>query len=112
MNIYKFTLEKDYVNTYSRLKGITFYCEWGSIVDGVLTIKKNYSWDGITLAFDSQETYYASLVHDFLYQFRCTRKYVADLVFYTQLNEDNFPFAKEYYLAVAVFGAPFYYNVF
>lgn len=109
MNIYKFTLKEDYVTYYKRLKGVNFSCEWGSIVDGTITIKTNYSWDGITLAFDSMETYYASLAHDFLYQFKPVKKYVSDLIFYTQLNIDSFPFAFLYYLAVTVLGCPFYY---
>ena len=35
---------------------------------GLLTIKVNYSWNGMTMYPDSKETMFPSLVHDALYQ--------------------------------------------
>ena len=37
-------------------------------VDGVLTVRKNYTWDGASgPSFDSKSTFSASLIHDALY---------------------------------------------
>ena len=102
---------------------------------GRITIRKNYSWDGCTPKFSildlfifgtpdgirtgrehKPKTYYASLVHDALYQFIpemedktiITRKN-ADDFFYRMLKERDFALRGLYWLAVRALGEPFMY---
>ncbi len=97
--------------------------------DGMIIVKKGYAWDGCTPKFclldisfgipdgvvDSRtgkpKTYYASLVHDALYQFLpdglpLVRKQ-ADNCFLKLMNETGFFFRYIYYAAVRIFGGLF-----
>ena len=97
--------------------------------DGMITVKKGYSWDGCTpkiCFFDiligtpdgvvhrvsgKPKTYYASLVHDALYQFlpeipgiaHLTRR-DADDFFFRIMEEYEFAPRWIYWLAVRMFG--------
>ena len=130
--VWKFVLQEDYTKTFEILKGRNCEFNWLRIVDGEITVKgsyKNgYAWDGCTPKlnlfhitwgnFDGQlnrfskgnykpYTYYASMVHDVLYQYkRCapiTRK-EADLIFYHLLKEAGFMWAPVFYAGVRLFG--------
>lgn len=94
--------------------------------DGIITVVKGYAWDGATpktCAFDlvlgtpdgvvflgtgKPKTYYASLVHDALYQFLpkdppLTRAQ-ADHCFLLLMQEHRFSLARLYWVAVRLFG--------
>lgn len=77
---------------------------------GILTVFEGYAWDGATLAPDYAEIYYATLVHDALYQFLpntpMSRKAIDD-IFLKMMQENNFKYAKIYYRAVRWFGGIF-----
>ena len=89
-----------------------------------------YAWDGCSPKFQlgdlifgtpdgvigingKPKTYYASMAHDILYQFRdqligkVTRK-DADAIFLEQMQKQNFLLAKLYYSAVRMFGGLFW----
>lgn len=95
---------------------------------GNITIQKNYSWDGCTPKLfkigkywvgtpdgriskrtGKPQAYYASLIHDVLYQFMksskmpFTRKEMDDF-FKVILKRDGFKFSGLYYTAVRLFG--------
>jgi hypothetical protein len=95
--------------------------------DGLLTIDAGYRWDGCTpkwaffdMVFGTPEgildnasgkskTYYASLVHDALYQlstytFSINERLIADNLFYTMLREADFKAAVLYHAVVKTFG--------
>jgi hypothetical protein len=97
--------------------------------NGKMTVNKSYAWDGCSPKIcicdvlfgtpdgvvDSRtrkpKTYYASLVHDALYQFLpdgvpLTRKQ-ADGCFLRLMNETGFAPRHLYYLAVRIFGGLF-----
>lgn len=97
--------------------------------NGKITVNKGYAWDGCSPkvcifdvllgtpdgAVDSRtrkpKTYYASLVHDALYQFLpdgvpLTRKQ-ADGCFLRLMNETEFAPRRLYHLAVRIFGGLF-----
>ena len=105
---YKFTLEKPKDFFIKELKGVYFRNKWCSINDGYLIINRGYSWNGCTMATDTDRTYVASLIHDLLYQFTIVDKELADFVFFKELLNNKFKFAKLYYLGVVLFGEKFY----
>ena len=95
-------------------------------IDGVITVIKGYAWDGCTpktCAFDlvlgtpdgvvflgtgKPKTYYASLIHDALYQFLpedppLTRAQ-ADRCFLSLMEEHKFALRHVYWIAVRLFG--------
>lgn len=94
--------------------------------NGDLRIPAGYAWDGCTpkyALFDillgtpdgapnhrtqQPKTYYASLVHDVLYQFMeinpVVPKRVADRIFLELLTRDEFASRRLYYWAVVLFG--------
>jgi len=97
--------------------------------NGEIKVLKDYAWDGCTPKFclldlvfgvpdgvvhkrtKRPKTYYASLVHDALYQFMdddlpLSRK-EADLCFLRLMQESEFALSKLYYLAVRCFGGIF-----
>lgn len=103
--------------------------------DGLITISRGYAWDGCsptccfldlgylgtpdgTVSSESKEpkTYYASLVHDALYQFLdhpdmpFTRQ-VADTLFYDVLGESGFKLRIIYFCVVRMVGG-FYRRLF
>ena len=131
--IWKFVHHEDYTYTTNLLQNRTCDFKWLSISDnGTITVKgsyKNgYAWDGCTpkwnllhitwgsfdgklKRFDKGDykpyTYYASMVHDALYQYkRCvpvTRKEV-DCLFYIMLKESGFMLSCMFYIGVRLFG--------
>lgn len=97
--------------------------------DGTMTVTAGYAWDGCTpkiCIFDllvgtpdgvvhagtrKPKTYYASLVHDALYQFvpdgLPISKHQADVCFLRLMEETGFAPRHLYYAAVVVFGGLF-----
>ena len=100
---YLFTLQKDYTRFLTDLVGVYFECEWGSIDDGMITIKKGYSWDGCTCALNTKRTYNACLVHDFLCQFEPIPIVDADRLFMYLLESDRFELSTLYFFAVYIY---------
>jgi len=139
-------LEKDFIWNCGRkfLENIEFYDKKGKLWleiknNGDIIVKKDYSWDGCTPKFNildlfiigtpdgvinirtgKPKTYYASLIHDALYQFiddermLFNRKDIDDF-FYSILKEEKFILAPIYYIIVRItagfwrkFIAPFY----
>ena len=134
--VWKFVHQKDYTYTTDILQNRVCDFKWLNINEnGTITVKgtyKNgYAWDGCTPKrnflhitwgnFDGElkrfskgdykpYTYYASMIHDVLYQYkRCapiTRKEV-DRIFYIMLKESSFMWARMFYLGVRMFGLVF-----
>ncbi|WP_257292734.1 DUF1353 domain-containing protein [Endozoicomonas sp. ONNA1] len=114
-----YVLEKDFT-IYTDLVGYSFSNPWMRLEsNGLLFIKKGYAWDGCTPKlfnfFDlfylgtpegiidnttnKPKTYYASLVHDALYQWADDNpisKTQADDLFLKMLSDCNFKMAKLY----------------
>ena len=107
MNKYKYTLPENYNYYNERLKNVYYSSDWLHISNGYITIDKGYSWNGCSYVPDFKGTYYASLVHDALYQYKVDRK-IADLVFYDLMKRDNFKLKWIYYKGVYFFGKFFY----
>ena len=125
--VYKFTETKD-VTIVTSLKGIHFDSEWLLIKpNGLVTIKGSnkggYSWDGCSPKVklfgriigtpdggslgDYPITYYASMLHDILYQYKKVLPFSrleVDQEFKTQLEKVNFKFTSVYYFFVRKFG--------
>lgn len=97
--------------------------EWCVVKDGMLTIKAGYAWNGCTPKFSvldwfligtpdgiidyrtgKQKAYYATLVHDCMYQYRIGTREQADWMFYCALKSCEFMLAGLYYWAVKTFG--------
>lgn len=122
-----YTLEDD-VNYQTSIRDIELETEWGNLdFDGLLTIKKGYSWNGCSpkievydmiigtpegIKDDSglSKTYLASLVHDWFYQYSkdvelmgVTRLDI-DSEFYHILKQVNFKSAYLYYALVRLLG--------
>lgn len=126
---YLFTLKSFFKYAHPRLKGEFYKGQWLEINrDGVLTIPAGYSWDGCTPKFKifgrvigvpdgpkdpetgQPQTYYASLVHDALYQFiglHGISRADIDLIFLDMLTAAGFKQARLYYRAVQLFGGIF-----
>jgi len=131
MGAYIYCIKEDY-RYQSSIKGREFENKWLKIdKDGTIIVKgsnyKGYAWDGCSpklkikdLYLGTMEavlnpntgkskTYYASLIHDILYQFSndiksfIARKEV-DREFYTILKRDKFAFAYIYYFVVRALG--------
>ena len=130
---WKFVSHKDFSYRTPILQNRACDFKWLRIApDGTITVKgshgKGYAWDGCTPKlnllhitwgnFDGElkrfekgdykpYTYYASMVHDVLYQYkRCapiTRK-EADLIFYDMLKDAGFMWARVFYLGVRLLG--------
>ena len=128
-HVYKYTETEDVI-FITNLKFRTFENEWLKIHEsGVIVVKgsngNGYSWDGcspkielfdliigtpdgrIELSTDKPLTYYASMLHDILYQFKeyifVTRR-EADQLFYTILKMKKFFWADVYFYVVRLFG--------
>jgi hypothetical protein len=114
---YKFTLDKEFKIFIP--VDVEFTCEWGYIRSGKLTIKKGYSWDGCSPKFKIGKRFYgtwdgvdeelkaASLVHDFLYQFKGEHgitRLTTDLIFFIDMTKINFPLKHIYYNVVRCLG--------
>jgi len=135
--VWKFVEHEDLMYQTDILKGRSCNFNWLSLTpEGMLTVKgtfhKGYAWDGCTPKFnflyitwgifDGQlikhkngkyrpYTYYASMVHDVLYQYRrcvpVTRK-EADLIFYDMLKATGFRWSWLFYAGVRGFGWVFF----
>ena len=120
-SVYRYKLEEDYSIDTPWLEDCEHpYC---SVKDGVLTIEKHYAWNGCSPCFSVLKlfyittpdgiidyrtgkpvTYYASLVHDCLCQYKLGTRKDADVLFYNMLCWAGFPLARVYYAAVRLFG--------
>lgn len=125
---YKF-VETQPISYYTNLTNREFNANWIEINhNGVITVNPNklsYAWDGCSpkfnfldltfgtpdgkLQLDTQKpiTYYASLLHDAIYQHKSvipiSRK-EADTLFYLVLKERKFFWRHIYYICVRCFG--------
>lgn len=115
MNIY--TLKEDF---YYKCPFYVadFQSDWLIIKDQIIKIPKNYSWNGCSPKFYlfkkivgtpdfSTKTYYASLVHDALYQFSSQHfltRNQSDLIFYFLCKKENFFLSKLYYSQIRLWG--------
>ncbi len=127
-----FKTEKKY-DFPTGLKGCELHSRWLKIYpDGRLCIPKDYSWDGCTFKWSildlfifgipdgivnietmKPKTYFASLVHDSLYQYypyHPFRRKELDVLFLNMMKDANFKLAFIYYLAVRAFGWVFTYK--
>ena len=128
---YIYLLTEDYTYMTS-ITGCEFENEWMKLSnDGILLIKgtneEGYAWDGCSMKFkfldiylgtpegvlnrvtQKSKTYFATLVHDVLYQFSddikaSVKRKEVDEVFYRILKRDDFKLARLYYGAVRAFG--------
>ena len=65
---YKYTLIED-VTVFVGILGTAIDTNWFTLsIDGFLTIKAGYAWDGCTGMIDTNSNMEAGLVHDCLYQ--------------------------------------------
>jgi hypothetical protein len=116
MGKYKYTLKEDYhydlgIKLQNSFVGMSEEKAYMTISPaGILTVFKDYAWDGTTMSPDFTETYYPALVHDALYQFLpktpMSRKAIDD-IFLKMMLENNFKYARIYYRAVRWFGGVF-----
>lgn len=116
MPVYRYLLEQDWSYQHDNFQGISKQHPWFTLEKGLLTVHKNYAWDGCSpkmyifgvctigtpdgaMRFGRPWTYYASLVHDVLCQFRhdlpLTKHQVVE-VFDDQLNASSFPLRHLY----------------
>jgi len=136
MSRYVFKLEKNFEYTCKNIKSVVdleFKDKKGNLwltitKSGQLKIKKDYSWDGCSIKINIFDlfwigtpdglidtktgkpiTYYASMVHDSLYQFKhnlnnpFTRKEI-DIIFLDILKEAKFKLRYIYYAIVRLVG--------
>jgi hypothetical protein len=106
--MYKYTLKEPFTATIPELRFMFFRFKFGNVQGKTLTIYNGYSWNGCTAVPDYKETYNASLLHDFLYQYKPVKRAIADRIFYNQLKADGFKAAGLYYAGVRLFGIFFY----
>ena len=97
-------LPNNFTINISDLQGINFSCESGYIIDGRILIKDSYIWDGCTFAIDTDNTYIAGLIHDFLYEYKPVSRWMADKIFYRILRDSKFELSLVYYIGVRLFG--------
>ena len=125
MGAYKFITNKN-VGFNTPILGRTFKNEWLEIKpSGVMIVSKGYAWNGCSPkwqifdlmlgtpdgAIDQQTfkpiTYFESMLHDALYQFKdsipVTRKEV-DLIFHQGLKQRKFLWSNVYFFFVRCFG--------
>ncbi|MBU0684172.1 MAG: DUF1353 domain-containing protein [Candidatus Omnitrophota bacterium] len=132
MGVYVYCTREEYKHK-SSIKNREFENEWFKLEkDGTITVKgvnqNGYAWDGcspkflkiadmyfgtpegvLNLTTGKPKTYYASMIHDILYQFSEKIKHLvkreeADREFYEILKRDGFKSAKCYYWGVKLFG--------
>jgi len=119
-----FTLETD-------CTGITFRSDWFTITEnGRMTIKKGYAWDGNSVKIDvfdlfiigtpdgvvdvqtmKPKTWYASLVHDALYQYygyHGLLRSEMDMIYLLLARKAKFAPAPLYYAVIRLLGWAFY----
>jgi len=124
-SVWIFKLENDYKRKTS-FTGHSFNADWLEIKnDGTIIIPKGYAWNGCSPKFSffdlavigtpdgiidiesmKPKTYYASMVHDALYQYysyhKITRKNI-DKLFLEMMKEKSFTLSWVYYFAVRLF---------
>lgn len=136
MAVYVYCIKENYPYK-SSITGRTFENEWLKLSsDGTILVKgtnkRGYAWDGCSpkwklkgMYFGTPEgvlndetrqsrTYYASLIHDLLYQFHEDIKGIVkrgeiDREFYNILKRDGFKMAAWYYGAVHLLGWIWWY---
>lgn len=127
-------IENNDITYQTRLRGVNFSNDWLMIKeDGEMILlgsnpdHSGYAWDGcspkfffwdiyfgtpdgvVDLVIQKPKTYYASLIHDALYQFRneykdqVSRK-VTDLIFLDEMRKSDFRLSLLYYRVVRLFG--------
>lgn len=124
MTVYLYKLEEDY-RCYFPVN-IRFKNKWCVIADNVITIKKGYAWNGcspnqnifdlgyigtpngtLDTATGKPKLYYASCVHDCLYQFKgameVTRKQADDLML-SHMKDQEFSLSYLYYVVIRALG--------
>ena len=119
-----YCLDKPYTFSHPLLNGIEFKNDWVVIRDGEMTISARYAWDGCTpryhiaglvslgvpngvLRLGKPWTYFGSLIHDVLCQFRRLIKISKQAVvqiFSDVLERDKFPLRPLYVFMVDRFG--------
>lgn len=127
MSTYIYTLKEDHDFMVFDLIDVVYENEWLKIEGGMVTVKANYSWNGASPKFKlfgkvygtpegpimengKPQTYYATLLHDALYQFMNELKPIgvtrkdADNAFLEEMQNAGFKYAKLYYRAVRMFG--------
>lgn len=125
-SLWIFKLDQDF-SLQTDWKGIDFQARWLRIrEDGLLTIPAGYAWDGcsfklsvldlfiigtpdgiIDIVTMKPRTYYASLVHDVLYQYygyHGIPRIEIDRNFRFMLRKSHFALASVYYRAVRLLG--------
>lgn len=124
MSVWLYKINRPFSYQHPELSTIDFENTWLTIRDGQLTIASEYAWDGCSpkislfglwtigtpdgaLRYGKPWTYYASLVHDVLCQFRhehpLTQKQVTT-IFQDMLTEVHWPWRKVYVWAVDYLG--------
>ena len=111
---YKYILKEDYKVKTNIFPGDIINTEFLQLdTSSILTLKKNYAWNGATGALFQTKTFMrGSLVHDALYQLireghlKRGVRYMADQLFYKILKEDKMFVLRRSgaYLAVRMFG--------
>lgn len=111
---YKYQLEEDYVQRTDikpKTCGMIHFAKLD--IDGTLTIKKGYAWDGPSgPSFDTKSFMRGSLVHDALYQIMTENKLLrshqpeADLILKEVCLQDGMSRFRAWYVykAVRLFG--------
>lgn len=121
---YKFKLESEFTHVHPLFNGVEFENSLVTINGGVMKISPGYAWDGCSPKFNIAGlltvgtpdgslrhgyawTYYSSLVHDVLCQFRYELPFTKDqviAVFEDQLKGCSWPLTRIYVGAVSLFG--------
>lgn len=114
MKIYKYTLRDDKKRTILWAKDCEH--EFLSCKDGICIIKSGYSWDGATPKIKlfgkwigtsdgkNDQLKYATMWHDVLTQYGISSKIYVDYLFYSDMKNVGWKYAKLYYYAVRLFG--------
>lgn len=122
-DVYKYQLEEDFTYEHPLLKNLSVDQEWMSIQDGKITVKKGYAWNGCSpnkiilglwkvgtpngaMRHGKAWTYYASLVHDALTQYRASINITREdsiVIFGDILTEAKWPLTGLYTLALRLF---------
>lgn len=111
---WKYRLEEDYVVQLTFTPKVAIDAKWISVtMDGLLTLKSGYAWDGASgPTLDSEESIMPSAVHDACYQLirmnvvDTKNRKVVDKMFYNLCIEEgmNVIRASLWYVAVRLFG--------
>ena len=128
--MWRYRLERDFVLEHPVFDDIAFVNDWCEISSGKLQVYKGYAWDGCSpkrtvlglitvgapdgaLRHGKPWTYYASLVHDVLCQYRrelkLTKAQVVG-VWRDMLIDAQWPLTGLYTKAVDWFGPQDFYN--